>query len=346
MMDASCSTPLCELLGISVPVVQGAIGNATCPRLAAAVSNAGGLGMLALSWSSLDEVRSAIRETRALTDRPFGVNLVIDFPQQERLAVCLDEGAPVVSTFWGDPSPYREAIARGAAVHLHTVSSAEQARVAADVGVDVVVAQGWEAGGHVGGMVTTLTLVPSVVDAVGSVPVIAAGGIADGRGLAAVLALGAQGVWVGTRFLLAEEANVHDEYRRRVIAAVETDTVWSRLFDGGWPNAPHRVLRNSTVSAWEERGRPERPHRPGESEVVAWRADGSPLERYWFDEPDAMTTGDVEALPLYAGQGAALVHGVSSAGDIVRDLVAGARDAVGGASGAFAAAAGDVPASE
>lgn len=314
-------TGLCSLLGIESPIIQAAIGNATCPELASAVSNAGGLGMLALSWTDLATVRNTIRKTRDLTDRPFGVNLVLDFPQEERLAACLDESVRVVSTFWGDPAPYRSAIRDSGAVHLHTVGSAAEAKRAADAGVDVIVAQGWEAGGHVVGQVSTLALVPAVVDAVDPVPVVAAGGIADGRALAAVLALGAQGAWIGTRFLLASEANAHDVYRERVIAAAETDTVWSKAFDGGWPDANHRVLVNSTVVTWQQAGSPRRPNRPGEGDIVAHDTDGHPIERYWFDEPGRGVTGHVEALPLYAGQGVAMVHRESPAATIVHDLI-------------------------
>ncbi len=135
------------------------------------------------------------------------------------------------------------------------MGSAEEARRGVAAGVDVIVAQGWEAGGHVWSMVSTLPLVPAVVDAVAPVPVIAAGGIGDARGVAAVLALGAQAAWLGTRFLLAEEMPVHEEYRRRLIAAAETDAQWyPDLYDVGWPASPHRALRNSTARAWEAAG--------------------------------------------------------------------------------------------
>lgn len=318
---ASLSTGLCRLLGIESPIIQAAIGNATCPELAAAVSNAGGLGMLAVSWTDVETLRATIRATRKLTARPFGVNLVLDLPQDERLSVCLEESVPVISTFWGDPAPYRRAIEQSGAVHLHTVGSSADARRAVDVGVDAIVAQGWEAGGHVVGGVSTLALIPAVVDAVAPVPVIAAGGIADGRALAAVLALGAQGAWIGTRFLLAREANTHDVYRQHVIAAAETDTSWGMTFDGGWPDAPHRVIVNSTVTAWRQAGSPHRPNRPGEGDVVAHDPDGRPIERYWFDEPGRGVTGDVEALPLYAGQGVAMVNEEAPAAAIVEGLV-------------------------
>ncbi len=183
------------------------------PELAAAVSNAGALGMLALTWST--PAGDVVRETAALTDRPFGGNLVLASDQHRRLDEALEAGLRIVSLFWGDPTGYVEQVHDADGVVLHTVGSAEEARRAVAGGVDVVVAQGWEAGGHVWGQVATLPLVPAVVDAVAPVPVIAAGGIGDARGVAAVLALGAQAAWLGTRFLLAQEMPIHEEYRRR-----------------------------------------------------------------------------------------------------------------------------------
>src|ERR1700761_3938923 len=224
-MTLSLATPLCELLGIEVPIVQAPIGSATCPELAAAVSGAGGLGTLALTWSAPAVCADRIRRTRALTERPFAVNLVLDWDHRERIAVCAREGVGLISTFWGDPGPHVAPIHDAGALHLHTIGSVAEAVAAAEAGVDVIVAQGVEAGGHVRGTTSTLALVPAVVDAVGRVPVIAAGGIADARGVVAALALGAQAAWIGTRFLLAAEANVHPEYRDRLIAAGPEDTV-------------------------------------------------------------------------------------------------------------------------
>jgi len=257
------SNELCKRLGIELPIIQAPIGSATTPELAAAASNAGGLGTLALTWKDLDETCATIRATRHLTDRPFVVNLVLQWPQHERLAVCAEEGVPVISTFWGDPEPYVDAIAAAPATHIHTVGSAREAGRAVAAGVDVIVAQGWEAGGHVRGEVATMALVPAVVDEVFPTPVVAAGGISDGRGLAAALALGAQGAWIGTRFLLTEEADTHDVYRARLMQAAETDTLCATVFDRGWPDAPHRALVNSTIAGWQNAGRPPTPRRPG-----------------------------------------------------------------------------------
>jgi NAD(P)H-dependent flavin oxidoreductase YrpB (nitropropane dioxygenase family) len=327
-VDSSFPTPFCERLGLTAPVVQAPIGSAATPKLAAAVSNAGGLGMLALSWTEPSAVRAQIRATRALTDRPFGVNFVLEWDQHERVRACLQESVPLVSTFWGDPGPYVDTIHAGGALHLHTVGSAEEARHAVDAGVDVIVAQGWEAGGRVWGQVATLALVPAVVDAVRPVPVIAAGGVADARGLAAVLALGADAAWIGTRFLLAHEASVHSEWARRIQDASETSTLYSTLFDRDWPDAPARTLRNSTVRAWERAGRPAGPDRPGEGEVVALAPDGTPLYRYGTTPAVGGATGDVEALALYAGQSAGIAKDRLPAAAIVEELVGRAVEAV------------------
>jgi NAD(P)H-dependent flavin oxidoreductase YrpB (nitropropane dioxygenase family) len=224
----------------------------------AAVSNAGGLGMLALTWMSPPEAVQEIRRVRSLTDRPFGVNLVLDFPVEPVLAACLDAGVSIISTFWGDPAGASTMIHAAGGQHLHVVGSVREAGQAVRTGVDVVVAQGWEAGGHVRGQVATMALVPAAVDAVGEVPVIAAGGIGDGRGLAAVLALGAQAGWLGTRFLTATEAAVHPVYREALAGAAADDAVHTRCFDGGWPDAPHRVVRNTTLDGWGAAGRPAR----------------------------------------------------------------------------------------
>lgn len=320
-------TSLCTLLGIELPIVQAAMGGASNPRLAAAVSNAGGLGMLALSWGSPEGVRAAIRATRELTDRPFGVNLILDWEQEERLAVCLEERVALVSFFWGDPGTMIDQVHAAGALAACTVGSAAQAMQAVAAGADLIVAQGWEAGGHVHGQVGTLPLVRSVVRAVAPTPVLAAGGIADGHGLAAALALGAAGAWIGTRFLATPEAAIHDEYKARVLAACETDTVHTELFDIGWPDAPHRVLRNSTFDAWQAAGCPPPGQRPGEGDVLA-HSPRHPMLRYGASTPGPGAQGKIEALSLWAGQSAAQVDRIAPAAEVVRSIATEARDAI------------------
>ena len=311
-------TPVCELLGIEQPIVLAPM--VAVPELAAAVSNAGGLGMLTLTWS--EDVGAVVRETAALTARPFCGNLVLTEDRHDRVEAALEAGLRIVSFFLGDPGGYVKQVHDAGGIVLHTVGTAEEARRAVASGVDVIVAQGWEAGGHVWGTIATLPLVPAVVDAVAPVPVIAAGGIADGRGVAAVLALGAQAAWLGTRFLLAAEMPIHEDYRRRLIAAVETDPQrYPNLYSVGWPDSPHRALRNSTADAWEAAGRPPLAQRPGVGDVIAHFASGEAIVRYEPAPPMVGTTGDIEALSMWAGQDVALAKQTQPAADIVAELV-------------------------
>jgi nitronate monooxygenase len=200
------------------------------------------------------------------------------------------------------------------------------ARAAADAGVDAVVAQGADAGGHLDGDISTAALVPAVVDAV-DVPVLAAGGIADGRGLAAALALGADGAYLGTRFVATAEAASHPAYRRRLLDATGDDAVRTDCFDGGWPGRDHRVLRNATVEAWTDAGRPPAGERPGEGDVVAEVGEHA-VERYDDDPPTPRAEGDAEAMALYAGQGVGAIADVPAAGAVVERLVADAEATV------------------
>jgi len=312
-------TPVCELLGIDQPIVLAPI--ADVPRLTAAVSNAGGLGTIALTWTA--DVAGLVRDTAALTARPFAGNLVLTGDMHKRLDQALAAGLRIVLFFWGDPGGYVEPVHDAGGIVMHTVGSAEEARRAAASGVDVIVAQGWEAGGHVWSKVATLPLVPAVADAVAPVPVIAAGGIGDARGVAAVLALGAQAAMLGTRFLLAEEMPVHADYRHRLIAAAETDAVlYPNLYDVGWPDAPHRVLENSTARTWEAAGRPPDDQRPGHGDVIAHFGSGEAIVRYEPAPPMVGTTGDIEALSMWAGQSVALATRPQPAADIVAELTA------------------------
>ncbi len=314
----STHTPVCELLGIERPIVQAPVS--ADPRLPAAVSNAGALGSVALWWA--DDAGDWVRETAALTDRPFAGNFVLTSDQHHRVDQALSAGLRIVSFLWGDPDSYVDSVHDAGGLVMHTVGSAEEARRAVGCGVDVIVAQGWEAGGHVWGSVATLPLVPAVVDAVAPVPVIAAGGIGDARGVAAVLALGAQAAWLGTRFLLADEMPIHDEYRRRLIDASETDAeLYPDLYSVGWPDSPHRAIHNSTAEMWEAAGRPPLGSRPGDGEVIAHFASGEPIVRYSPAPPLVGTTGEIDALSLWAGQSVALARQSQPAAEIVAELI-------------------------
>src|SRR5262245_60139895 len=206
-------TDFCDLVAIEHPIIAAPMGpDLTGPELVAAVSNAGGLGILQAQFCPPPAFREEIRRVRALTAKPFGVNLLLHFPVEDQVAVCLDERVPVLSFFWGDPTPYvGRAHAAGVKV-FHQVGSVADARRAAAAGVDVIIAQGVEAGGHVAGEVSTLALVPRVVDAVAPRPVAAAGGIGDARGVGAVLALGGQAAVVGTRLTARARARGHPAY--------------------------------------------------------------------------------------------------------------------------------------
>ncbi len=315
------ATDFTSLAGIEFPIVQAPIGSASTPELVAAVSNAGGLGMLSLTWRTPSEARELIRQTRALTDRPFGVNLVLLWDAAERLAIALEEGVPIVSLSWGDPTPWVEQIHAAGALVIHMVGSTAAAIAAKRCGVDAVVAQGLEASGHVEGRTGIMALIPEMVDAVAPLPVLAAGGIGDGRGLAAALCLGASGVWLGTRFLLAAEADAHPDYQRWLIDAGASDTIHTTLFRGGWPpNTPVRTLPNKTLQLWQDAGRPEPGRGPGENDVIGHTGKGVPIIRYHDDFPGALTTGDLESMVLYAGEGVGVMGEVLPAAEIVRTM--------------------------
>lgn len=323
-MKHTLHTRVCDLLQIKVPIFSAPMGpNLASPALAAAVSNAGGLGMISFGANPPDRLRQIVRQLRTETDKPFAVNFILSFPVEELVQVCLEEQVPVLSFFWGDPTPYVEPAHAAGLKVVHQVGSVEDAVRAVEAGVDLVIAQGVEAGGHVAGQVSSLVLTPRIVDAVSPTPVAAAGGIADARGVVAALALGAAAVVVGTRFLATPEAAAHPIYKRQIVQATEQDTVHTTLFGGGWPHAPHRTLRTRFVDQWlseEKRGSEQRPDEPviGEGTFLGRRM---PITRFMSFPPDEDTTGDIEAMSLLAGQSAGLVQATKPAAAIVRELV-------------------------
>ena len=312
-------TPVCELLGIEQPIVQAPM--AAVPELAAAVSNAGALGMVTLTWS---------RSGRRRRSRDGGAH---------RSSLRRQSGArpPISTVAWTRPSKpacgscrcfgeIRPATSNRSTTPADSFCSRSGAPKRRGGRSPAELMSSWRRAGRPAGtcvsQVATLPLVPAVVDAVAPVPVIAAGGIGDARGVAAVLALGAQAAWLGTRFLLAQEMPIHEEYRRRLIDAVETDAQWyPDLYEVGWPDAPHRALRNSTAEMWEAAGRPPLGSRPGEGDVLAHFASGEAIVRYEPAPPMVGTTGDIEALSLWAGQSVALARQRKSAAEIVAELV-------------------------
>ena len=324
------STVLTKRFGLRYPVIAAPIGRGATPRFLGALAREGAMGFVALMHMPEAEVRQTLSAYIAEAgggDR-FGVNLTLIVDQTRRLDAALDAGCRIVSLWHGDPSSYtRRAKDAGAAV-FWTVSGPADAARAADMGVDFIVAQGREAGGHVIGEAPLMSLLPAVVDAARGIPTVAAGGLADGRGLAAALALGACGAWMGTRFVASAESGNHPAYKQRITTAGFTDLVETTLFDGGWPESPHRVIRNSTVARWEAAGRPSPGARPGEKEQIGTFADGTPILRYNAATPWESMDGDWEAAPHYAGTSAALVRKVEPIAEILSRLEADAKAAL------------------
>lgn len=320
------STRLTKLLGIVHPIVQAGMGGVGRAELAAAVSNSGGLGMLGMIRMSPDFIREQIRKTRTMTSRPFGVNLVPpvahapgDFESQ--LAVCIEERVPVVSLFWCDPGPFVERCHSAGIVVMHQVGSTDEARTAVKAGVDVIVAQGIEAGGHGRGQVGLMSLLPAMVEAVAPVPVLAAGGIVSGRGLVAALSLGAEGVWVGTRFVASSESEAHPDYKKRLLEAREIDTVRTELPRVEWPpQAPYRVLRNALTDGGSLPTGPIARIRRGDQTFE--------LPLFTSAAPTVHTIGQTELMANYAGQGVGLIHEISPAAVIVEQMISEAESTI------------------
>jgi nitronate monooxygenase len=298
--------------------MQAPLGRGAGPRLAWEVSRAGGVGTLGASWTAPGVLREQIRSIARVTDRPFCVNLVLDFAQDERLEVVVEERVPWVSFSFGLHAGLIARARAGGARVLVQVASADEARAAAGARADALIVQGVEAGGHVQSVVGLLPLLAEVRRAV-SLPLLAAGGIADPASARAALAAGASAVVMGTRFVASEECDAHPRYKERLLAAEGRDTVLTELFDVGWP-APHRVLRNSTYELWQAAGRPPHGQRPREDQDVA---DGIP--RYAVNLPLSSTRGDVEAMAMYAGQGVGTIDAVEPAGAIVEHFAAALR---------------------
>jgi NAD(P)H-dependent flavin oxidoreductase YrpB (nitropropane dioxygenase family) len=322
-------TALCRRLGIDHPVFCAGMGTAAGPELAAAVCNAGGLGVLGTASLHAKVVRERIVALRGMTARPFGVNVVLAIARRGQIDVCLEEKVPVLVLFWGDAAPYVADARRQGVLLIAQVGSVDEARAAADAGVDAVMAQGVEAGGHVRGNTALSILLPAAVAAVHPLPVIAAGGVATGAGVVSALALGAQAVSIGTRFVASTEANAALAYKQRIVLGRADDTVLTELFDGGFPAAPHRVLRNRAFDDWQAAASPSSSQRPGEGELIGTMQSGGArvdIPRYSAYIPEAELDADVEHMAMYAGQSCELVHDIKPAGQIVRDLMREAQE--------------------
>jgi len=299
-------TALTELLGIEHPIIQAGMGGVAGWRLAAAVSNAGGLGVLGAAMMSPATVREEIRRIKEATDRPYGVDLLLaeGTPMiDELMAVLFAERVPVFVSGLGDPGRWVEPMHAAGMRVVALVGNVRQAQRCARSGVDVIVAQGHEAGGHTG-RIPTFVLVPLVVDAVAPIPVVAAGGVGDGRGLAAALMLGAQGVLVGTRFIATEEAAWHDRYKAKLEEIDEEGTLVTRSYTG----KPCRVVRNLHTEEWARREAEIQPF-PLQLLAVGERAGA------------AMASGDMEYGLAPAGQVSGMIRDRPRAAEIVERLV-------------------------
>ena len=294
--------------------MQAPLGRGAGEALATAVSAAGGLGTLGASWTDPGALREQVRAIARATDAPFCVNLVLDFDQDERLEVALQERAPWISFSWGVRADLIARAHAGGARVMVQVAAADSAREAASAGADALIVQGVEAGGHVESVVGLLPLLVEVGNAV-SGPLVAAGGIADPTAARAALAAGAQAIAMGTRFVASTECEAHPSYKSALVRAKGDETVLTDLFDIGWP-APHRVLRNSTFDRWEAAGRPPSGSRPGEGDQVA-RSAGHPVPRYAVNLPRVDVEGDIEAMAMYSGQGVGAIAAEEPAGGIV-----------------------------
>jgi NAD(P)H-dependent flavin oxidoreductase YrpB (nitropropane dioxygenase family) len=318
-------TRLTEEYGLEVPIVSAGMAFVARAPLAAAVSRAGGLGTIGASAMPPELLEAEIAEVRSATDRPFAANVIPRFGTDELIAAAA--GVPVVTFFWDDPPPGWVATLRDAGTRVWVqVGSPEEAQAAVEAGADAVVAQGSEAGGHNRSVAGTMTLVPAVADAV-DVPVIAAGGVADGRGLAAVLALGAAGALLGTRFLMSSEADAAADYRERIAAAGVGDTARNNVFGLEFPDATVRGLRNTIVAEHEGADHPA-PYAgldPGDLPVIGTTSmfgQEMPLLRFNGFPPVGAATGDFDQMSLLAGETAGLIADVRPAGELVAAIAA------------------------
>lgn len=303
-------TRITELFGIEYPIIQGGMAWVADYHLAAAVSNAGGLGLIGAASAPGDVVRTQIREAKKLTDKPFGVNIMLLSPYAEEVAhIVVEEGVKVVTTGAGNPGKYMEMWKAAGIKVVPVVASVALAKMMEKAGADAVVAEGTESGGHIGSA-TTMTLVPQVVDAV-EIPVIAAGGIADGRGFAAAMMLGAEAVQIGTRFCVAAECICHENYKQKIIKAKDIDSEVTGMANGH----PIRVLRNQMTK-----------------EYLKMEKEGASLEELekmtLGSLRKAVVEGDVTSGSVMAGQISGLIKKEETCKEIILDVMQGARQAM------------------
>jgi NAD(P)H-dependent flavin oxidoreductase YrpB (nitropropane dioxygenase family) len=314
-------TRICDLLGVPHPIVLGGMGTATSPPLVAAVSNGGGFGTLGTSSLSADQLERDIASIRERTDKPFGINHLLFLTQDEMFRVTLRARPAVIAFAWARPDQnlqefFGRAHDAGSKV-MYMAGEVPMAVRAAEAGADIIVAQGTEAGGHVGWM-ASMPLVPMIVKAVEPLPVLASGGIADGSGLAASLALGAEGVLLGTRFMATPEAPIHANFKQAIVRSDGHDTVLTEIPDIAsgrvWPGAMIRAQRNRFIERWAGREWALRQylHEAGQAVLEARRA------------------GDADNAPLSFGQDAGLIDSIKGAEEVIHGIVAEAEEIIRG----------------
>ncbi|MCI3134686.1 NAD(P)H-dependent flavin oxidoreductase [Phenylobacterium aquaticum] len=312
----SLHTPLCDLLGVKRPIMLAGMGGVSYAELAAAVTNAGGYGVLGMAGCTPDFIREQMRQVRKLTDGPFGVDLLAASPESLTAAVeiIIEEGASSFVAGLGVPMPIMEKLKKAGLKVMVVCGAVKHAVKAEQAGCDAVICQGGEGGGHTG-LVGTLPLVAQAVDEV-KIPVVAAGGIYDGRGLAAALALGATGVWMGTRFIASTEAHAGEMYRQTIVDSTDEDTVRTRCYSG----KPMRVRKNPYVADWESR--------PGDIQPFPMQAIHSSRTGVMGGIGGQIEGLDADKSCFAMGQSAGGVHDVLPAGEIVARIMAEAETAI------------------
>jgi len=323
-MPTPRASALMAVFGLRYPIFCAGMGTAASPELAIAVSNGGGLGAIGTGSRgarSADLVRQRVSRTKSGTSRPFAVNFLLAL-DPVTVPVALEAGAPIIQFAWGIPSAETVAAIRKAGAKMGIqISSVAGARRALDAGSDYLICQGTEAGGHVQATKALYEVLPAVIEEAKTVPVVAAGGIANGAHIRRALLAGASGVLIGTRFVATKEAGAHDEYKSAITRAKAAETVLTVCFQDGWPNAPHRVLRNRTLEIWEAAGCPPAGKRPGEGDILATNATtGATKRRYSTSPPGPDDRGALNELVLYAGQGVDAIRDIPSAGELVARL--------------------------
>jgi nitronate monooxygenase len=306
-------------MGLRVPIFQAPTGSIAGPELATQVSEAGAMGAMALTWAEPATAAEYVKAVATSTVRPFLVNFALTLAPRA-LTAALEAGAPVITFSWGDPSDYISLVRSfGAQVGIQ-VTNREGARRMLQVQPDFLVCQGTEAGGHVQATRSLDNVLPEVIEEAGVVPIVAAGGVGDGAAIALTLQMGASAVMLGTRFVATKESRAHPEYKRLLVQSQSSETALTVCFDGGWPYAAHRVLRNSTLESWEAAGCPPVGRRPGEGDSVGITGTGEPIYRYEDTAPRSGFAGDIEAMCCYAGTSCGAIHDVPSAGELVERL--------------------------